>query len=226
MPSAAPLPPAIQAAIDEIHTAIMDYDPDRARRAAETAVARGVDPLLLLNQAIAGSAAEVGEKFDAGEFYLPQLVLAGDALMAVTEVLEAAMPKSRRTVKKVIVIGTVEGDLHTIGKNTVSMMLRAGGFQVHDLGCDVKSAQFIAKAKETNADVIALSSLLTTTMPYMREVVDDLKAAGLRDRFKILVGGGPVTRAFADSIAADGYGVDAMEGLRVARTLAGLAEAE
>lgn len=208
--------------IDRLQAAIVEYDVDRAREEAKQAVARGIDPMLVIKRAIGESAAEVGRRFDTGEYFLPHLVLAGDAMVAATEVLEAALPADQVQVKKVAVIGTVEGDLHTVGKNIVAMMLRAGGFEIHDLGCNVRSSAFIAKAKEVRADVIALSSLLTTTMPYMREVIDDLKAANLRDRFKVVVGGGPVTADFAAGIGADGHGRDAVEGLRVARALVGL----
>ncbi len=208
--------------VDRLQEAIVEYDADRAREVAKEVVARGLDPMFVIKRAIGRSAAEVGRRFDTGEYFLPHLVLAGDAMVAATEVLEAALPSEQVQTKKVAVIGTVEGDLHTVGKNIVAMMFRAGGFEIHDLGCNVKSSAFIAKAREVNADVIALSSLLTTTMPYMREVIDDLKVANLRDRFKVVVGGGPVTSAFAEQIGADGFGRDAVEGLRVARALVGL----
>ena len=109
--------------------------------------------------------------------------------------------------------------MHSVGKNIVSTMLRSGGFVVHDMGVDVTSIAFIDKAKEVNADMIALSSLLTTTMPYQKEVVEDLMAMGIRDRFKVMIGGGPVTRAFADEIGADGYGKDAIEALEEAKNM-------
>lgn len=208
--------------LDRLRSAIVDYDAERAREVAEEVVRRGIDPMLAVTRSIGGSASEVGRRFDDGEYFLPQLVLAGDAMVAATEVLEAAMPKEQVRAKKVVVIGTVEADLHTVGKNVVAMMLRAGGFEVHDLGCNVKSSVFVGRAKEVGADIIALSSLLTTTMPYIREVLEDLEAMKLRDRFKVLVGGGPVTADYARRIGADGYGRDAVEGLHAARALLGL----
>ena len=161
----------------------------------------------------------VGEKFDSGEYFLPHLVMAGDAMTSVANVLEPAIPKGGGQAKRVVVIATVEADLHSVGKNIVGMMMRAAGFEVHDLGVDVKGTTIIAKAKETNADIIALSSLLTTTMPYQREVIDDLKAAKLRDRFIVMVGGGAVTKEWASQIGADGYGRDAIEAVKVAEGL-------
>ena len=137
----------------------------------------------------------------------------------VTKVLEKNMAKSDVEKKKLIVIGTVQADVHSVGKNLVATMLKSGGFQVVDLGVDVPSATFIEKAKDLNADMIALSSLLTTTMPYQREVIDDLSSMGLREKFKVMIGGGPVTKEYADKIGADAYGRDAIEAVDVAKKL-------
>jgi methylmalonyl-CoA mutase cobalamin-binding domain/chain len=147
--------------------------------------------------------------------------MAGDAMMAASAVLEKAMPRGSN-VKKVVVIATVEADMHSVGKNIVGMMLKASGFEVHDLGVDVKSTEITRRARELNADFIALSSLLTTTMPYQREVIDELDAYGIRDRFKVVVGGGPVTKDWAHKIGADGYGKDAVEAVKVFKQLAGM----
>jgi len=219
MTDAPKLTPAQQQTLDALQDAIVACDADAAKTAAEQVLAAGVDPATALERAIAGSAEVVGAKFDSGEYFLPHLVLAGDAMTAAGAVLEAAIPTDQLQVKKVVVIGTVEADIHSVGKNIVAMMLKSAGFAVHDLGVDVKTGAFISKAKEVHADLIALSSLLTTTMPYMREVIEDLKAAGLRDRFKVIVGGGPVTQEWADKIGADGFGRDALEGVAVARRL-------
>ena len=206
-------------ALDGLRDAIVACDTEAAKEAAEKVLTSGVDPAYALERAIAGSAEIVGAKFDSGEYFLPHLVMSADAMTTAGAVLEAAIPKEQLQAKSVVVIGTVEGDIHTVGKNIVAMMLKSSGFVVHDMGVDVKSRIFINKAKEVNADIIALSSLLTTTMPYMREVIEDLQASGLRERFKVIVGGGPVTKEWADKIGADGYGRDAMEGLEVARRL-------
>lgn len=210
-----------QVALDELQEAILACDIPGARSAAERVVAAGVDPVYALKHAIGRSAEMVGAKFDSGEFFLPHLVLAGEAMSEAGVVLEAATPKEQIKAKRVVVAGTVEADMHSVGKNIVAMMLKSSGFEVHDLGVDVKSSAFINKAKEVNADIIAVSSLLTTTMPYQRELIEDLTTMGLRERFKVIVGGGPVTKEWAEKIGADGYGRDAAEAITVARMLVG-----
>ncbi len=208
-----------QRLLTELQDAIVACEAEAATRAAQALLAAGVPPAYALEHALAASAAVVGAKFDSGEYFLPHLVLAGDAMTAAGAVLEAAIPTDQLAAKKVVVIGTVEADIHSVGKNIVAMMLKSAGFAVYDLGVDVKTATFLSKAQEVHADLIALSSLLTTTMPYMREVIEDLQAAGLRNRYKVLVGGGPVTKEWADKIGADGYGRDALEGVQVAKQL-------
>jgi dimethylamine corrinoid protein len=156
---------------------------------------------------VSATAAQVGERFESGEYYLPHLVMAGNAIEAASQVLQEAVPSEKLPQKKVVVIGTVEGDMHSLGKNIVAMMLRASGFEVHDLGVNVRSSAFIQRAQEVDADIIGLSCLMTQ---------------GLRDRFKVLIGGGPVTSAWAEEIGADGYGRDVTEAVQVAKLLAGL----
>lgn len=213
----------VQQLQEETIDAIVQCDSDLAAAKAKEVLESGADPVKALQSILLRASDIVGEKFDEGEYYLPHLVMAGDAMTAVAEVMEPAIPKGEGQAKKVIVIATVEADLHSVGKNIVGMMLRAAGFQIHDLGVDVKSSAILAKAKEVNADIIALSSLLTTTMPYQRDVIDDLRAAGLKDRFKVLIGGGAVTQEWADQIGADGYGRDAIEAVKVAKQLVGAA---
>lgn len=205
--------------LDALKAAIIALDEGEAVAAAEKVVAAKVDPQLAIRYAIADAAVTVGEKFDCGEYFLPQLVISGDLMDVVTKILERNIAKADLQKKKIIVIGTVQADVHSVGKNLVSTMLKSGGFQVVDLGVDVPSATFIEKAKDLNADMIALSSLLTTTMPYQREVIDDLASMGLRDRFKVLIGGGPVTKEYAAKIGADGYGRDAIDAVEVAKKL-------
>jgi methylmalonyl-CoA mutase cobalamin-binding domain/chain len=209
-------------ALKNLKEAILEYDVDAAKKAAQAIVDKGIDPMLAIKEAFGGTANILHERFDRGECYLPHLVLAGDAMTAAGEILEATVPKDSIEAKKVVVIGTVEADLHSVGKNIVAMMMRSSGFEVHDMGVDVKSSAFINRAKETNADIIALSSLLTTTRPYQREVIEELDSLGLRKQFKVIVGGGPITPEWAKEIGADGYGSDAMEGLEVAKKLCGL----
>ncbi len=206
----------------KLEEAILACDSGRAAAAAREIVAAGLDPVDALNSTVSATAAQVGERFESGEYYLPHLVMAGNAIEAASQVLQEAVPSGKLPQKKVVVIGTVEGDMHSLGKNIVAMMLRASGFEVHDLGVNVRSSAFIQRAQEVDADIIGLSCLMTTTLPYQREVLEDLQAQGLRDRFKVLIGGGPVTSAWAEEIGADGYGRDVTEAVQVAKLLAGL----
>jgi dimethylamine corrinoid protein len=205
--------------LDSLRDAIVAIEEGKAKEIAENILNEGIDPNIAIRYSIADAAIKVGEKFDSGEYFLPHLVMAGDLMDEVGEILGRNIPPERIAAKKVIVIGTVQGDLHSVGKNLVATMFKSSGFDVHDMGVDVPSISFIEKAKELNADMIALSSLLTTTMPYQKEVIDDLVSIGSRNRFKVMVGGGPVTKQYAEEIGADGYGRDAMEALREAKKL-------
>ena len=205
--------------LDSLKEAIIAIDEEKAKATAENIINKKIDPSIAIKYSIANAAIKVGEKFDSGEYYLPHLVMAGDLMEAVSAILEKNISAEQIERKKVIVVGTVQADMHSVGKNIVSTMLKAGGFEVHDMGVDVPSMSFIEKAKEVRADMIALSSLLTTTMPYQREVIEDLASMGIRDQFKVMVGGGPVTKAYAEEIGADGYGKDAIEALEEAKKL-------
>jgi len=205
--------------LDTLRDAIVAIDEDEAKEIAENIINEKIDPSTAIKYSIADAAIKVGEKFDSGEYFLPHLVMAGDLMEAVGAILEKNIPAEKIERKKVIVIGTVQGDMHSVGKNLVATMFKAGGFEVHDMGVDVPSITFIDKAKEVKADMIALSSLLTTTMPYQKEVIEDMAAMGIRDQFKVMVGGGPVTEAYASDIGADGYGRDAIEALNEAKKL-------
>ncbi len=204
-------------------SAILSFRADEAREVSQEIVASGLDPLDVLNTTVTSTATEVGDRFETGEFFLPHLILAGNAIEEASKVLQQAVPEGSLPERKVVVIGTVEGDVHSLGKNIVATMLRAAGFVVHDLGVDVKSATFVQRAFEVSADIIALSCLMTTTLPYQREVLEDLAAQGLRDRLKVMVGGGAVSQAWATEIGADGYGRDVREAVEVARVLTGMA---
>ena len=213
------LPKEQQELLNQLKDAIVAIDDARAKQVAEDIIAAGIDPNIAIKTSIAMAAIEVGKKFDDGDYFLPHLVMAGDVMDEVGAILEKSIPVEQVVKKKVIVIATVEADMHSVGKNLVATMLRAAGFEVHDMGVDVSSIAVIQKAKEVKADMIALSSLLTTTMPYMREVVDDLSSMGIRDSYKVMIGGGPVSRAFTDEIKADGYGSDAIEAVDEAKRL-------
>jgi corrinoid protein of di/trimethylamine methyltransferase len=201
--------------------AVIDFDPDAAADAARAAVEADIDLVKAVEQGLAIGLREVGDRFERGELWLPHLMLGADAMEAAMKVLEEHIPAEllEATSSGTVVIGTVEGDLHDLGLRIVASMLRANGFKVYDLGCETRSLAFIEKAKEVDADIIAASSLMTTTMPFMKDLIEALEASGLRDRFRVLVGGGPVTEEWAMMIGADGYGRDAAEAVRVARDI-------
>lgn len=211
--------PEQKALLDTLKEAIINIDEVIARATAAKIVEEKIDSIVALKYSIPQAAVRIGEKFDAGEYFLPHLVMAGDLMDAVSAILEKSLAADKIERKKTIVIGTVQGDMHSVGKNIVATMLKAGGFAVFDMGVDVPSLNIIEKAKAIKADMIALSSLLTTTMPYLKEVIEDLKAMGIREQLKVMVGGGPVTRAYAGAIGADGYGRDAIEALDEAKKL-------
>jgi corrinoid protein of di/trimethylamine methyltransferase len=210
-----------QAILDDLYRTVTEFDADAAAEAARASVEAGVDPVKAIEEGLARGLREIGDKFEAGELWLPHLILGAEAMEAAVKVLEEHMPKEEleSTSSGTVVIGTVEGDIHDLGLRIVAAMLRANGFKVYDLGCDTNTLNFISKAREVNADIIAVSSLMTTTMPFMRDLVEALEAAGLRDRFKVLVGGGPVSKEWAMSIGVDGYGKDAADAVRAAKEL-------
>lgn len=202
---------------------IVDGEPELAKELASKALAEGIDPLEALNQGFIPGVNYVGEQFSCGEMYLPELVGAGEAMKAAIAVLEPEMTKRgmARQILGKVVIGTVEGDIHDIGKTLVATMLSASGFDVYDLGVDVPITQFIEKAREVGADIVGLSALLTTTMVKQRTIIKKLEEGGLRPKVKVLVGGAPVTRSWASEIGADGYSEDAVGAVGVAKRLMG-----
>jgi corrinoid protein of di/trimethylamine methyltransferase len=205
--------------LDALKDTIVVIDDERAKKVAHDIIDKDINPEIAIKYSIAEGAAVLGEKFESGEIFLPHLVMAGDLMDEVGKILEQNIPPDKVERKKVIVIATVQGDMHSVGKNLVSTMLKSGGFEVHDMGVDVPSTTIIQKAKDLSADMIALSSLLTTTMPYQKEVIEDLEAMSIREEFKVMIGGGPVTKAYADQIGADAYGKDAIEALIVAKQI-------
>ena len=213
------LSPKHNESLDLLKQTIIEINEEKAVEMAQRIIDEKIDPWLAIKYSIAEAAKIVGEKFDCGDYFLPHLVMAGDLIEKLVAILEKGIPSDKLEKKRVIVIGTVRGDMHSVGKNIVATMLKAGGFEVHDMGVDVPSSSFIQRAMEVKADMIALSSLLTTTMPYQREVIDELKSEGVRTQFKVMIGGGPVTRQYAESIGADGYGKDAIEALEEAKRL-------
>lgn len=200
---------------------IIEGEPEQAEQLAREALAQGVAPLDAINKGFVPGVDEVGKGFGCGDLFLPDLVRAGAAMKAATKVLEPEMLRrgSTRESAGTVVLGTIKGDIHEIGKNLVGTMFTASGFTVHDLGVDVPFDAFVEKAKEVNADVVGVSALLTTTMANQRKVIEAIEKAGLRPKVKVLVGGAPVTRGWASEIGADGYAEDAVGAVKVAREL-------
>jgi trimethylamine corrinoid protein len=196
---------------------IENYDSDAAAQAAQRAVDSGIDLLEAVEEGFAGPIRELGEAFDRMEIFLPQLMLGSDAMKAGMSILEEAITAGGGKIqsKGAVVIGTVEGDIHDIGKTVVAALLQANGYTVHDLGVEVPGSRFIEAAESQKADIIAMSALLSTTMLYQRDVIELLGNKALKDRYFILIGGAPVTQAWADEIGADGYARGAYEAVQL-----------
>ena len=209
------------ATADEIYAkmrnSIQEYDEDAAAAAAKEAVEASLDPVEAVEKGFGVAIRELGDAFDRMEIFLPQLVMAADAMKAGVTVLEEAMEVSGGKLEKkgAVVLGTVEGDIHDIGKTVVGAMLQANGYDVHDLGVDVPSTRFIQAAEELGANIIALSALLSTTMLYQRDVMELLRNKGLQDKYFVIIGGAPVTQEWADEIGADAYALHAVEAVSV-----------
>lgn len=206
-----------EAVFKKMQDAITNFDSDAAVAAAKEAVEAGIDPAVALDKGFASTIREIGEAFERMDIFLPELVMAANAMKAGVEVLENALKARGTAVEKkgVVVLGTVEGDIHDIGKTVVGAMLSANGYEVHDLGVEVPSPRFIQAAQETHANVIALSALLSTTMLYQRDVLEMLRNKGLEEEFFVIVGGAPVTQKWAEDIGANAYARDAIEAVRV-----------
>ncbi len=208
---------------ESMKQSVIDGDEERSAELAQQALAQGIDPLVAINAGFVLGINHVGEQFGVGEMFLPDLMLAAEAMKAAVAVLEPEM-KRRGTQREVlgrVVLGTVKGDIHEIGKNLVAMMLSASGFEVHDLGVDVPFQKFAEKAREVKADIVGVSALLTTTMTGQKTVIEVLDDMGLRPQVKVIVGGAPVTRSWAQEIGADGYSEDAMGAVALAKKLVG-----
>jgi corrinoid protein of di/trimethylamine methyltransferase len=206
--------------LDKIKQAILDYETEEAQSQTKQAITEGVDALHILDQ-ITAALSEVGDGFGCGELFLPDLIGAAAAAQAALPVVEAEITRTGKEARKVgtIVIGTVKGDIHDIGKSMVGALLTAHSFKVVDLGTDVPREKFVEAIQTHKADLLALSSLLTTTASEQARVIEAVQAAGLRYQVKIMVGGGAINADFAKSIGADGYGETAAEGVTLAKTL-------
>ena len=201
--------------IDELQLAIIEGDEERAKNAAEACLEAGVDPMKAVEKGLRDGLRIVGQKFEKLEVFLPEMMMAADAGNVVMEVLEPALMASGQQAESpgTVLIGTAKGDIHTIGKNILAMLLRLAGFVVHDLGEDVAATTFLEEARKLRADIIAISALMTSTMPGQRDVVSLLRDVGERDKFAVMVGGAPVTQDWSDQIGADAYSETASGGV-------------
>jgi 5-methyltetrahydrofolate--homocysteine methyltransferase len=204
-----------------LYDAIVTGDAKTARAITEQVLKEGMDPLKLVMDHMAPAMAEVGRRFECNDYFVPELLLSARAMKGAMELIRPLLVASGAQPVGRVVIGTVKGDLHDIGKNLVSAMLEGGGFEVIDLGVNVTPEQFANTVREKNANVVALSALLTTTMPSMKTTIDTLKQTGLRDQVKVLIGGAPITQKYADEIGADGYSDNAAEAVSLAKRCLG-----
>lgn len=197
--------------------AVIDGEVEDVKALANQALELGLDPLVCINEGLTRGIQKVGELFSTGEYYLPELIIGADVMKAGLDILEPAMlADQKREIVGKVVLGTVEGDLHEIGKTLVGTMLTANGFQVIDIGVDKKSDEFIKAIIESDAAIVGASALLTTTMLKQKELINAIEEAGLRKRVKIMIGGAPVTYSYAKEIGADGYAEDAISAVDMA----------
>jgi 5-methyltetrahydrofolate--homocysteine methyltransferase len=207
--------------IQEIFRAILEGDYRVTEEKVRAALDAGLNPKKILDEGLIAAMTKVGVLFETGEYFVPEMLVAARAMQRGLDVLKPHLQENEVHAAGIVAIGAVRGDLHDIGKNLVGMMLEGAGFEVRDLGTDVPLERFVAAADE--ADIIAMSALLTTTMPNMKTVIDALETAGKRDKVKVIVGGAPITESYAREIGADGYAADASRAVAVTKLLAGKA---
>ena len=200
-----------------LYDAVLSGDAKAARTTTEQAIAAGVDPLTLVHDFMVPAMDEVGRRFECNEYFVPELLISARAMKSCLEIIRPLLTARGDQPVARVAIGTVKGDLHDIGKNLVAAMLEGGGFEVIDLGVNVAPEQFVTAVREKNAQIVAMSALLTTTMPSMKTTIDALKQAGVRGKVKVLIGGAPITQQYADEIGADGYSDNAPAAVALAR---------
>lgn len=205
--------------LSAITQAVISGDGDQVTRLVQSAISENKTPKDILNEGLIKGMDTVGERMQDGEMFIPEVLMSAKAMSAAVAILKPLLGEGETTEYGKVVIGTVKGDLHDIGKNLVSMMLESAGFEITDLGVDVSPEQFVQAVKEHQAQVVGLSALLTTTMPMMQATIDALTESGLRSQVKVVIGGAPVTQKFADEIGADGYAPDAGSASKLAKQL-------
>ncbi|NLN90097.1 MAG: cobalamin-binding protein [candidate division WS1 bacterium] len=209
------------AELGDLSQAIINGDLNTAKSTTQELLDGGASAQTVVTQGLVPGMDVVGQKFKANEFYVPEVLIAARAMKGAMEILRPLLAESGVEPEARIAIGTVAGDLHDIGKNLVAMMLEGAGFEIIDLGVDVAADKFVEAVNEKQADIVALSALLTTTMPAMKDTIDALTEHGVRERVKVMIGGAPVTQAYADEIGADGYSPDGASAVDLARALLG-----
>lgn len=203
--------------LTNLYEAVVNGDAKTAHAITQQALAEGIDPLVLVNQYMVPAMDEVGRRFEANEYFVPELLISARAMKSALDLIRPLLTARGDKPAGRVAIGTVKGDLHDIGKNLVASLLEGGGFEVIDLGVNVPPEKFIQTVKEKSANIIAMSALLTTTMPAMRTTIEALKQAGVRDQVKVLIGGAPITQKYADEIGADGYSENAVGAVALAK---------
>jgi 5-methyltetrahydrofolate--homocysteine methyltransferase len=203
--------------LKQLYDSVVSGDAKATQAITRQALADGVDPLKLVNEYMIPAMDEVGRRFEANEYFVPELLISARAMKAALELIRPLLTARGDQPLGRVAIGTVKGDLHDIGKNLVGSLLEGGGFEVIDLGVNVTPEKFIATVNEKNANIIAMSALLTTTMPAMKTTIDALKQAGVRGKVKVLIGGAPITQKYADEIGADGYSESAVGAVALAK---------
>lgn len=209
--------------LKNITEAVVEGEPELVVELTETAISEGIEPIMILNESLTKGITIVGDYFGSGHYYLPDLLLGAKAMDAGVKKLEPLLVGTVREFYGKVLIGTVQGDLHEIGKNIVGMMLKTSGFEVIDLGTDVPASKFVEKVKELKPDILGISALLTTTIGRQKEIIELLLEEGLRDQVKVIIGGAPINGAWADKIGADGYAEDALSSVVIAKKLVGRA---
>ncbi len=207
--------------LQKLYNAVLEGDFDGVKTNVPAALEAGLDPNVVLNEGMIAAMREVGARFEAGDYYVPEMLIAARAMQSGMTLLKPHLQKSDQKSNGRVLIGTVKGDLHDIGKNLVGLMLEGAGYEIIDLGVDVPAEEFVKKATELKPDVVGMSALLTTTMQSMRTTLDALTAAGLRNHIKVIIGGAPVTEAFAQQIEADGFSPDASRAVNLVNELLG-----
>lgn len=208
--------------LKKLFDAVLEGDYEGVKSNVQVALDAKLDPKVILSEGMIAAMREVGCRFEAGDYYVPEMLIAARAMQSGMAILKPYLQQTDRKSSGKVVIGTVKGDLHDIGKNLVALMLEGAGFEIKDLGADVPIEEFIRVVQEEKPDIVAMSALLTTTMPMMQQTINAFEAAGLRDKVKFMIGGAPVTEMYANQIGADGFSSDASRAVNVALSLVGV----